>query len=80
MIRVSNDFAKAMEFKSFKKKETVTDDELINAVMKFETALGNQSGVIFHCLVSNFKNEYANVLFVEDLEHLHSLIKEIGSY
>jgi uncharacterized protein YifE (UPF0438 family) len=80
MIRVSNNFAKAMEFTSFKKKESVTDDELINAVMKFENVLLNQSGVIFHCLVRNFKNEYANVLFVENVEHLHSLSKEIVSF
>lgn len=80
MIRVNNNFAKAMEFTSFKKKETVTDDELINAVLKFETVLAKQSGVIFHCLVRNFKNEYANVLFVENIEHLHLLSKEVASY
>jgi hypothetical protein len=68
MIRVSNNFAKAMEFAIFKKKETVTDDELINAVLKFETVLSKQSGIIFHCLVRNFKNEYANVIFAEKME------------
>lgn len=73
MIRVNNNFAKAMEFTSFKKKETVTDDELINAVMKFETVLGKQSGVIFHCLVRNFKNEYANVLFVTEIDDFKKL-------
>jgi uncharacterized protein YifE (UPF0438 family) len=80
MIRVNNNFAKAMEFTSFKKKETVTDDELTNAVLKFESALANQSGVIFHCLVRNFKNEYANALFVENIEHLHLLSKEVASF
>jgi uncharacterized protein YifE (UPF0438 family) len=80
MIRVSNDFAKAMEFTSFKKKETVTDDELTNAVLKFETVVAKQSGVIFHCLVRNFKNEYANVLFVENIEQLHLLSKEVASF
>lgn len=70
MIRVSNNSAKAMEFTSFSKKKNVTDDELINAVLKFETVLAKQSGVIFHCLVRNFKNEYANVLFVSDFEDL----------
>lgn len=62
-----------MEFTSFKKKETVTDDELINAVLKFEVALAKQDGVIFHCLVRNFKNEYANVLFVAEIDDLKRL-------
>ena len=79
MIRVSYAFAKEMEFTSFKKKETVTDDELTNAVLKFETVVAKQIGVIFHCLVRNFKNEYANVLFVENIEHLHLLSKEVAS-
>lgn len=78
MIRVNNNPAKAMEFTSFKKKETVTDDELMNAVLKFETVLSTQKGIVFHCLVRNFKNEYANVLFVEKIEHLHLLSKEMG--
>jgi hypothetical protein len=73
MIRVSNNFAKAMEFTSFKKKETVTDDELINAVLKFETVLAKQNGVVFHCLVRNFKNEYANVLFATEIDDLKKL-------
>ena len=77
MIRVSNYFAKAMEFTSFKKKENVTDDELINAVLKFETVLTKQSGVIFHCLVRNFKNEYANVLFVTEIDDLKKLEENI---
>lgn len=80
MIRVNNNFAKAMEFTSFKKKEAVTDDELTSAVLKFETVVAKQSGVIFHCLVRNFNNEYANVLFVENIEHLHLLSKEIASF
>jgi uncharacterized protein YifE (UPF0438 family) len=80
MIRVNNNFAKAMEFTSFKKKETVTDDELTNAVLKFESVLAKHSGVIFHCLVRNFKNEYANALFVENIEHLHLLSKEVASF
>ncbi|MDR2148902.1 MAG: hypothetical protein LBE91_20875 [Tannerella sp.] len=80
MIRVSNNFAKAMEFTSFRKKETATDDELINAVLKFETVLAKQNGVIFHCLVRNFNNEYANVLFAGNIEHLHALSKDIFSF
>lgn len=73
MIRISNSFAKAMEFTSFKKKETITDDELINAVFQFETVLAKQDGVIFHCLVRNFENEYANVLFVTEIDDLKRL-------
>lgn len=80
MIRVNNNFAKAMEFTSFKKKETVTDDELTSAVLKFEIVLAKHNGVIFHCLVRNFKNEYANVLCVENIEHLHLLSKEVASF
>lgn len=80
MIRVNNNFAKAMEFTSFKKKENVTDDELINAVLKFETTIAKQKGVIFHCLVRNLNNEYANVLFVEHIEHLHVLSKELAAH
>ncbi|MBW3466629.1 hypothetical protein [Arthrospiribacter ruber] len=79
MIRVSNNPAKAMEFTSFKKKETVTDDELMAAVQKFETVLNKQNGIIFHCLVRNFKNEYANLLFVEEINHLHLLSEQMGS-
>jgi hypothetical protein len=78
MIRVNNNFAKAMEFTSFKKKETVSDDELINAVLKFESVVAKQTGIIFHCLVRNFNNEYANVLFVENMEHLHLLRQEVS--
>jgi len=77
MIRVSNNFARAMEFTSFKKKETVTDDEIINAVMKFETVLSRQNGVIFHCLVRNYKNEYANVLFVTEIDDLKKLEENV---
>lgn len=73
MIRVNNNFAKAMEFTSFKKKDTVTDDELINAILQFEIQLAKQNGFIFHCLVRNFKNEYANVLFVENFENLNDI-------
>lgn len=69
-----------MEFTTFRKKEDVSDDELINAVLKFESALAKQDGIIFHCLVRNFKNEYANVLFAENPEHLHSLNETIFSY
>lgn len=77
MIRVSNNFAKAMELTSFRKKTTVTDDELIHAALKFETVLTKQSGVIFHCLVRNFNNEYANVLFVTQMDDLNKLEENV---
>lgn len=39
MIRFNNEPAKGMEFTSFRKKENVIDDELLFAVLKFETVL-----------------------------------------
>ena len=68
MIRFNNNPAKAMEFTSFKKRENVTDDELLFAVLKFETVLVQQKGIIFHCLVRNYSNDYANVLFADSIE------------
>lgn len=76
MIRVNNASAKAMEFTSFRKNENTTDDDLMKAVLEFETEfLAKQEGVIFHCLVRNFDDEYANVLFAKDKESLHALEK-----
>ena len=76
MIRVSNNTARVMEFTSFKKKDTVTDDELLTAVLNFEsTYLAKQAGVILHCLVRNSNNEYANVMFLESMETLKELEK-----
>ncbi len=79
MIRLNNNFAKILEFTSFKKKETVSDDQLMNAVLNFETALSKQKGIISHCLVRNFKNEYANVLFVENREAMNLLHENVPS-
>ena len=74
MIRISNKPAKAMEFAVFKKKDNITDDELINTVLTFEkNFLSRQKGIIFHCLVRNFENEYANLMFVEN----ESILKKI---
>lgn len=79
MIRVSSLSPKAIEFTSFRKKEGLTDDELINAVMELENHfLAKQEGIIFHCLVRNFANEYANVLFVREMESLEQLEKAVG--
>lgn len=65
---------RVMEFTSFRKKETVTDDELIQAVIQFESSfLIQQKGVLFHCLVRNFNNEYANVIFTENKKDLNEL-------
>ncbi len=78
MIRFNNDSAKAMEFTSFKKRENVTDDELLFAVLKFESVLVQQKGIIFHCLVRNYDNDYANVLFADSIEVLKKLGKNLG--
>ena len=76
MIKIFDKAPKVMEFTSFRKKENVTDDELIQAVIQFENSfLKNQNGVIFHCLVRNFNNEYANVLFADDMDSLNKLVK-----
>ncbi|MBJ6367928.1 hypothetical protein [Snuella sedimenti] len=78
MIKQLNKNAKAMEFTSFTKKDHVSDDELIRTVMQFENAfLSNQKGIVFHCLVRNLNNNYANVLFVEDMEVLKEMEKTI---
>ncbi|MGU9937870.1 hypothetical protein ACTS9D_02390 [Empedobacter brevis] len=78
MIRKSHRSAKAMEFTHFRKKETVTDDALLFAALAFETAITAQSGLIFHCLVRNYDNEYANVLFGESLQDLKNLANTFG--
>ena len=80
MIRVNKNFAGAMEFTSFTKKEGVSDDQLFKGVKKLESVLENQPGVVFHCLVRNLENSYANVLFVDDLSRLHVLSKELFAY
>ncbi|MEN7551892.1 hypothetical protein AAG747_28505 [Rapidithrix thailandica] len=78
MIRVNQNSPKAMEFTSFKKKENITDDELMAAVSAFESSfLHQQEGVIFHCLVRNFANEYANLLLAQDMESLKQLKKAV---
>lgn len=68
-----------MEFTSFIKKKSFTDDELLNAVLKFESLFLNQKGFVFHCLVKNYKDEYANVLFTENRANLDMILKEISS-
>lgn len=78
MIRLSNNATRAMEFTSFRKKENITDDELLLAVLKFEAAISKQNGLIFHCLVRNYDNEYANVLFGESVTDLKALSKNFG--
>jgi len=76
MIKNLDKIPKVMEFTSFMKKENVTDDELIQAAIQFESSfLETQKGVIFHCLVRNFNNEYANVLFADNMDSLNQLVK-----
>lgn len=80
MVKKSQKIAGVMEFTCFKKKENVTDDELIQAVIQFETSfLANQEGVLFHCLVRNFNNEYANVLFADTMGSLNKLLEAANS-
>ncbi len=78
MIKISSKTAKAMEFTRFRKKESVTDDELLSAVLEFEKAIGSQNGLISHCLVRNYDNEYANVLFSESIQSLKELGDNFG--
>lgn len=78
MIRINNHSAKVMEFTRFRKKKDVSDDELLLAVLKFETTLSLQQGLVFHCLVRNYDNEYANVLFSESIQCLKDLENHIG--
>lgn len=78
MIRQSNQSPQIMEFTSFKKQPHVSDDEMLQAVLNFESAfLAKQDGVLFHCLVRNYKNEYANVLFAENQEALDALMGKV---
>ncbi len=78
MIRLNQNFAVAMEFTTFKKKESVTDDALINAVLQLEsTFLKHQKGILFHCLVRNSDNAYANVLFVDNKNALKELEQNV---
>ena len=79
MIRVSNAPVCAMEFTSFKKKAEVSDDELLFAVLRFERQLAQVEGMVYHCLVRNYDNEYANVLFATSMETIKSLEAVIGN-
>lgn len=78
MIRQSNQSPQIMEFTSFKKKDHITDDELLQSVLNFESAfLAKQEGVVFHCLVRNFNNEYANVMFLENQNALDGIMANV---
>lgn len=78
MIRLSNAPVRAMEFTSFKKKTEVSDDELLFAVARFERQFTQIDGLVYHCLVRNYDNEYANVLFATSMEVIKSLATVIG--
>ncbi|QBK75751.1 hypothetical protein QK342_05155 [Myroides odoratimimus] len=79
MIRVSNALVCAMEFTSFRKKSTVSDDELLVAVARFERQLSQVEGIVYHTLVRNYDNEYANVLFATSMEVIKTLEAVIGN-
>ena len=54
-------------------------NELIQAVIQFETSfLTYQKGILFHCLVRNFNNEYANVLFADNMDSINKLLKAVN--
>lgn len=76
MIRLNNSNATVMEFTSFEIKEGIKDNQLIEAVLNFESHfLKQQKGIIFHCLVRNVEGRFANVLFAESIEVLEQLEK-----
>ncbi|AJH16762.1 hypothetical protein [Myroides profundi] len=79
MIRVSNAPVCAMEFTSFRKKTTVSDDELLFAIARFERQLLQVEGIVYHTLVRNYDNEYANVLFATSMEVIKTLEAVIGN-
>ncbi|WP_448606374.1 hypothetical protein [Paenimyroides ceti] len=79
MLRKSHDSTYGMEMIHFRKKETVTHDELLKGVLKLETELERMEGVVFHCLVRNYSGVYAHILFVQqekDLEAVHQLLNK----
>jgi len=76
MLRVSNDVPRAMEFTTFSKVEGVSDEQLINSVMRFEGQyMAHQEGIIFHCLVRNLSGDYANLVFFDDMNSLNEFPK-----
>ncbi len=78
MIQNFSKSPRVMEFTSFKKKEDVTEDSLLQAILKFEQKfLANHEGVLFHCLVRNRDNEYANVLFADNMETMQAMFKGV---
>ncbi|NGP87336.1 hypothetical protein [Fodinibius halophilus] len=79
MIRL-NTAASVMEFTSFKKKDNISEDTLLEAVMDFEDAfLSKQEGITMHCLVKNNSDQYANVMFVRSMEALEQIEEEAHS-
>ncbi|MDR2205866.1 MAG: hypothetical protein LBE36_06905 [Flavobacteriaceae bacterium] len=80
MIRLNNNSANAMEFTSFKKKENVSDDELLNALSNFETTLSKHPGLIFHCLLRNYSNEYAHLLLASSMNNFKNLESNLGHF
>lgn len=80
MIRVSDASVQAMEFTTFRKKENVTDDELLMAVLGFEQVLSKQNGIVFHCLVRNYSNQYANIVLASSMDVVKSLERDLGGH
>jgi len=80
MIQVNQATPALMEFTTFTKTNDVTDEEMIDLVMKFEhDYLKKQSGLIFHCLVRNLKGEYANLLFADNMGSIKNIEQGFSS-
>jgi len=80
MIQVNQAIPALMEFTTFTKANDVTDEEVIDLVMKFEhDYLKKQSGLIFHCLVRNLKGEYANLLFADNIGSIKNIEQGFSS-
>ena len=80
MIRLNNSNVAVMEFTTFEVKSSVTVNQLIEAVLNFESNfLKQQKGIVFHCLVRNIEGKFANVLFAENMGALKQLEKSAES-
>ena len=74
MLQLNHVKPTVMEFTTFTKADDITDEDLINRVMKFETHyLTQQPGLLFHCLVRNLSGDYANLLFADNMQNLKDI-------
>ncbi|MCW9706935.1 hypothetical protein [Fodinibius salsisoli] len=72
--------ASVMEFTSFRKKEDITEEALIAAVLDFESSfLSKQEGLVLDCLVKGNSGKYANVMFAKDMASLKQIEQQAHS-